>query len=30
MIIEMKKAHLEEKKEGEASAIETVSNKDAL
>ena len=30
MVVEMKKAHLEEKKEGETSAIETVTNKDAL
>jgi hypothetical protein len=30
MVIEMKKAHLDEKKEGETSSIETVTNKDAL
>ena len=30
MVVEMKKAHIDEKKEGEVSQIETVTNKDAL
>jgi hypothetical protein len=30
MVVEMKKAHLDEKKERETSQIETVTNKDAL
>jgi hypothetical protein len=30
MLAEMKKAHIDEKKEGETSSVETVTNKDAL
>jgi hypothetical protein len=30
MLAEMKKAHVDEKKEGETSQVETITNKDAL